>query len=610
MELEPQIDLENLTESEGQKESQRSEKEQATLLDRAIFITKVLGRRSDLLAVPGGGWAAGLSVEVQKMLDRGVLLDEIDPSLLEPKVLIYPEKDLAERGDNYILGVNRHEIGHFLHSDYRKLLEFQKQAKNEGKNPSDAMTLANAIEDPRVNNLIAGESFRARERLEGIYHEDMPNVLQKFEEMSPPTQFCFLALSSWVKEFSDQEALTKAIGAATSPEAINAFNEALPKIKEAIAEKNSVKAYDIISQEIWPIYKDLVDDFTQNQPENREKLDKEIEQFDEEFGPKSMEQQKDKEGIVHYRPKEISDKEVEVFKGKLDQRNQELIERQAKEREALNKKSEQLRQQMAALSERRTGLSEGELIKYHEFLTEMSPYINQLKNRLKEIFPQREDFIYEKGRRYGSRITPRRLAREAPTGRGMFFEKKEIQEKPQAICSILVDVSGSMHWGGAIELAVKEMIMLTEALNSEEIDFELIAFSDTPEVIKKFNEKVSGATRKQIIGLLESGGGGTALGKSVEFGAGRLEKQMRQERLPGFLVVHTDGQPGDDLKSALEIYQQKMPIIGIGVGQDVNEQSIKEYFGASGRYTANPIDAPREITDVLKQQFSRYQKKY
>jgi len=85
---------------------------------------------------------------------------------------------------------------------------------------------------------------------------------------------------------------------------------------------------------------------------------------------------------------------------------------------------------------------------------------------------------------------------------------------------------------------------------------------------------------------------------------------MRHERLPGFVVVHTDGEPGDDLDSVLDRWQQKIPVIGIGVGSELNSQSIKEYFGESGRYAANPVDAPREILDVLKQQFSRYRKKY
>lgn len=694
MEHEGQIDLKNISADSDKKETIRSEKEQKALLDRAIFITKILGRRSDLVALPSddGVWAAGLSSEVQKLLDGGLALDEIDPALLEPKVLIYPKEDLAERGEDYILGVNRHEIGHFLYSDYRQLLELQKMAQEQGKNPEDAHTLANAIEDPRVNNLCAGESFRARQRLEGIYHEDMPEVIEKLGQLSPPMQFCFLAISSWLSEFAESGALEKALAQTTSQEAREAFNQALPKIQEAIAEKRGAKAVKIIAEEIWPIYAKLVDDYIENpqrgkngdqdqiggsgelesqqeassggskgeesnkevsegqatgeesqgggkakgsgqgqegqeggdakswdelseqekeqlRQQARECLDKENKEFNREFGPKTMEAETDENGITHYKPKEISAEEVDKFKKELAQRDKEIAENQKRERQARDQRSQELRQQAAGLSERRTGLTEGEQAKYAQYRQEVSAYIKYIKDRLAEIFPPREDYQWQRGRPRGTRITARKIAREVPTGRGLIFEKREIQNKPQAICSILVDVSGSMHWQGAIDLAVKEMIMLTEALNSEEIDFELIAFSDTPEVIKNFGEKVSGRTKKQIIGLLDSGGGGTALGKSVEFGVKRLEKEMRREGLPGFLVVHTDSDPGDDLKSVLDVYQEKMPIIGIGVGGDVSEDLIKQYFGESGRYTNNPINAPREIVDVLKQQFSRYRRR-
>lgn len=604
----------------------RGEAEQKALLEKAAFIARVLGRRSDMLVMPGPNWAAGLSEEVNKILARGINLDEIEPTLLEPKILIYPERDLLTRNEDYILGVTRHEIGHFLFSDYRLLLDFQKKAREEGKNPADAQTLTNALEDPRVNNLLAGDSSRARERLENIYREDMPTVIANLGEKSPPIQFCFLAIAGWAEKFGQTSFLEEAIGRATSKKAMEAFHEASPIIEKVVSERKSKQAMETLENEIWPIYQRLVDDYLENPQEEqkqsdgseagekqtqqsaREQLDRENQEFNETFGPKTMEAEKDEEGIVHYKPKALNDRQIEEFKKKIEE---SIAEGEAQERikkARSQKETAEARRIAAGLSERRTGLTEGEQAKYNQYLSEMSPYINQLKRKLDEIFPKKEEFFWERGRIRGARVEAKKLAREAMTGRGLFFEKKEITEKPQVVCSILLDCSGSMHWAGAIELAVKEMIMISEALEDRAIDFELIAFSDSPEPIKEFGDDFNGAIKKKIIGLLQSGGGGTALGKSVNFAAERIARKMKVEKTPGFIVVHTDSQPGDDLKSVLEKWQGRFPVIGIGVGSSVSETSIKDYFGDAGRYTPNPIEAPKEILSVLKDQFSRYKK--
>lgn len=164
---------------------ERSQQEVMELKDRLRFVAKLLSKNFDLRVIAGNGWAAGISEkfqrERQKHPDKS--LEELDPKLLTPEVMMYPEKDLLERSEDYIWGVFRHEMGHIKHSDYQSLMEAQDGAKQEGYNSMDLFVIYNAWEDGRSNNMEGQTSKTARHRLGTYLQEDVSEaVLMDFEK--------------------------------------------------------------------------------------------------------------------------------------------------------------------------------------------------------------------------------------------------------------------------------------------------------------------------------------------------------------------------------------------------------------------------------------------
>ena len=125
--------------SEQPEKKQRTPAEIRMLKERLLFVAKALSDNYKLRLVPGQGWSAGLSEKFQKerMSHPEKPLEELDPELLKPNVMTYPEKHLLEKGEDYIFGVFRHEVGHLRNSDYFSLMRSQEGAHKEGYSPRD-----------------------------------------------------------------------------------------------------------------------------------------------------------------------------------------------------------------------------------------------------------------------------------------------------------------------------------------------------------------------------------------------------------------------------------------------------------------------------------------
>ncbi|MBI2023700.1 hypothetical protein HYT01_04035, partial [Candidatus Giovannonibacteria bacterium] len=208
IEGEPKEQLESALHSrlEGKKtlEKERSPREVMELKDRLRFVAKLMAKNFDLRVIPGDGWAAGLSEKFQeerrKHPDKS--LEEFDPELLTPEVMMYPQKDLLERNEDYIWGVFRHELGHVKHSDYQSLLEAQDGAKKEGYSPMDLFMIYDAWEDGRSNNMEGQTSKAARHRLGAYLKEDIAEaLLLDFEKKPLPIQYGALCWAKGAESF-------------------------------------------------------------------------------------------------------------------------------------------------------------------------------------------------------------------------------------------------------------------------------------------------------------------------------------------------------------------------------------------------------------------------
>jgi len=267
IEGEPKEQLESALHSrlEGKKtlEKERSPREVMELKDRLRFVAKLMAKNFDLRVIPGDGWAAGLSEKFQeerrKYPDKS--LEEFDPELLTPEVMMYPQKDLLERNEDYIWGVFRHELGHVKHSDYQSLLEAQNGAKKEGYSPMDLFMIYDAWEDGRSNNMEGQTSKTARHRLGAYLKEDVAEaLLLDFEKKPLPIQYGALCWAKGAESFIEGFNFEELKARIKDEKVLRAFEKTEGVLDEYLGERKGRKAFtDVLWQKGWPVFKELID---------------------------------------------------------------------------------------------------------------------------------------------------------------------------------------------------------------------------------------------------------------------------------------------------------------------------------------------------------------
>ncbi|MBU4455413.1 VWA domain-containing protein [Patescibacteria group bacterium] len=256
---------------EGKKtlEKKRTPQEVIELKDRLRFVAKLMAKNFDLRVIPGDGWAAGLSKRFQeeRLRHPDKSLEELDPELLTPEVMMYPQKDLLERSEDYIWGVFRHELGHVKHSDYQSLMEAQEGAKQEGYNPMDLFVIYDAWEDGRSNNMEGQTSKAARHRL-GIYlKEDISEaLLLDFEKKPLPIQYGALCWAKGAESFIEGFNFEELKARIKDEKVLKAFEKTDEALNEYLGERKGRKAFtDVLWQKGWPVFKELIDKYIEDE---------------------------------------------------------------------------------------------------------------------------------------------------------------------------------------------------------------------------------------------------------------------------------------------------------------------------------------------------------
>ena len=175
--------------------------------------------------------------------------------------MMYPEKDLLERSEDYIWGVFRHEMGHIKHSDYQSLMEAQDGAKQEGYNSMDLFVIYNAWEDGRSNNMEGQTSKTARHRLGTYLQEDVSEaVLMDFEKKPLPIQYGALCWAKGAESFIEGFNFEELKERIKDEKVLKAFEKTEEALDEYLGERKGRKAFtDVLWQKGWPIFKELID---------------------------------------------------------------------------------------------------------------------------------------------------------------------------------------------------------------------------------------------------------------------------------------------------------------------------------------------------------------
>jgi hypothetical protein len=642
-------------------EAIRSPEEIVRIKEKMRFISSSFTGNFNVRVLPGQGWACSLPEAVKTLKLADIDLDQIDPKLLRPDRLSYPEQDLYERDEDYIFGVLRHEIAEMKFSDFRALLSGQKMALEEGYKPEDYHTLFNATNDCRINNLEAAGSKTAKERLAGIYEEDLGSFFEKVQEAPVPLQYAALTMSRWASDFTKIEALKDLEAKIANQAVLDTFKKTFPAL-ERVFQAGGKEHAKILQEEIWPQYKNLIEQYIEEEakkeyqakqaqaqpgqpqedqtgetqeemdfndlPEEqkesyrqiaREKLSEAEQDFNQKTGSRSIETFQDENGEPQIRFKEISQEEIKKAEQEEETLTQEEKQQLEKNRQESEKRARILKGQASILRERKTGLSEGEQQLYNQHRQKIESYIKRLVRDIERTFPPKKELGWTTGKPRGARIDPKRLAREVVTEHGHFFKSREIQEIRTAAFTLLVDVSGSMYNRGRIPPAVETSIMMAEAFSRKNIPFEILVFAGHPLELKKFDEDYKGIAKKKIIGMLSQGQesgfyGATDSGFSLDFAAKRLEQKTLQEKIPGCLIMVTDGQPEPitehsgaewDLGDLASKWQKTFPVIGIGIGQEI-AGNIENYFGREFAVAEPEVSRlPSRLLEVLRHQFER-----
>lgn len=657
--FEPSPELESSARIEGEREERpkRSRAEVLELQDRLRFVARTLSQNFGLRLIPGKGWAAGLSEKFQEERRKHPKksLEEFDEKLLMPEIMTYPEKDLLEKSEDYVFGVFRHEVGHLKHSDYQALLESQDRAKQEGYSPMDLFFIYDAWEDGRSNGMEAGTSKAAKHRLGSYLKEDLAEaMLHDFEKKPLPIQYGLLCWAKGAEPFIKDFDFGKLKEKVKDEKVLEAYAKTEEVLQEYLREEKGRRAFDeILWQKGWPVFKELIDKYVEQEAQEqhqsgqeglpkdqqkswdglseqekeqlrkqvREKLTNEEREFVIHHNQESSNEIKEKkDGTIEIIRKEVSPEDIK----KAEQEEKEYLKGQEEQKHLTEEEKEKLAQQakeaLERIKERETGLTETEREKYNKYYSEVKKYVNLLVERLDEIFPPREEEGWEGGQPRGKRIDVRKLAREAPTERGQFFERKDVPEIKELAFSLLIDVSGSMR-KGKINEALKAAILMAEAFSQKGVPFEILAFHEKLIELKGFEEKYFGKKKLDIMRVLKevetSHANWNDDGFAVEEAARRLQKRLLESEAFGALIIFSDGEPVPSSKHAgpeWELHQivdkwtKRVPLVGVGIGPGM-EDTIKEYYGKNGLPVPEIDQLPRALLKILDSQVSRYEKR-
>ncbi len=493
--------------------------------------------------------------------------------------------------DNFFRGEINHEVGHALYTDWKLVKEFKECAEKERYCPQEILDLNNCVEDPRMER-VAGGPMRPGIQSD-LFEKNrlliIPSIAENISKGTPTEQFRFLLKLEglWriyskelidVKKPWDIEALHSEV-----QNAYGRVEQALARIvgnADTPALKLSKEYKRIFLENIWSVYKELINKFPEKeegQEKQESKEDKEREEGKGEEGEGEESKEGKKEQGLKRGARSSEGKKTDPERDNFNPKDpsawpphlQKFLQHMLKQQQA---RLEQQAAQVRAEKERREGeftiykQTEHELLKhkdgfedpqvrekYNALSAEIQPTTQAITRLFKRFFPKTEELEEEWGKQ-GKRFDVKRLVRAYDTGKERPLGKREYPQEKKFLFQIIVDVSGSMYSDGAgkrIENAVKGCIALAEAAGKANVDVEILASDegnvkiDKAYLIKAFDEKFFGKTKERVIGMLNGFGGDNKDADSIRAAMERLKTakmkaKAEAERVGTLAVFITD----------------------------------------------------------------------
>lgn len=524
----------------------------------------------------------------------------------EENVIMMDPQDLLEMPMDYLRFTISHEAGH------RRITRVS-DAQMRDRQKAGFSFLMNMVEASRVNNFVVEAYPRFYEQLKLAYQidlEQIENFKGKTKEILGHTPYFIQAsleyMRLWYEEVKGKrnppvdDNLPKEVQEVVIKRRESVRDSWLryPSKEEVDSGEEIIKQYAELSyminrEEVWPVFKELVDFDMQNQEIQQLLQNKEIQK---ELG--------EVVGDLDLLSEEWREKLMEYIQS-LSKKDQEELKREAKEAlaEIEEQTGEWLRESIynniaesVEAFELSKGLGEETLDSdegiYERERRNVLPLIDKLETDLRDVFVKRRKQGWLSGFKRGKRIDIQKRmleeARSIPVVDSKSWQRRELPQEMGYAISLLVDLSGSMERDKKIEETFKAVIVLAEVLNRLSIRTEILGFNEDLYVYQRFGQHMNDDIRKQMGKMLTEVLSTKAMhnddGWAVQEASERLAKQNAEKK---FLFVLSDGIPNESRKHPRSQYDLSeivreiikntdQKVIGLGVGEGTED--MKKYY--------------------------------
>ncbi len=243
----------------------RTPQEIRELKEKISLISRVFSKNYDLdiLPSPGGGWACGLDPNAVDNIERFMrgeipTLRDVPAEEFKPKQILYDADGIADIPEDELMGIIRHEVGHANNTDFRLWMEGQRLAKDQGHLPTTWSEMANALEDPWVNNIEIAGSDVVREKIGALYQRKwLPEVVEKINSQPVTRQVSLNIIHYWLTGESIPTLKDKKV--------LDIFERIRPHAEKFFNGANPEENYQNLKDNIWPIFKELGEQATKDE---------------------------------------------------------------------------------------------------------------------------------------------------------------------------------------------------------------------------------------------------------------------------------------------------------------------------------------------------------
>lgn len=561
----------------------------------------------------------------------------------------YLPEDVDDPDRRVSLGLTAHEIWHVLFSRPELIFDEPQLIENMA-----FQALWWAVEDPRVN--VAGllrhpgaQEWLAVAVGRNFQIKDLNAERKRWAEEVPlHLQYNYALIYEWAADrFGWSPRRDPRLSDPRVREALDKTAEAL---RRAIRAKSAKLAFDIVKDEIWPVYKDLVDQAYEEEQKKQngrgqgqgQESDSDSDSdsdADSDSSSASSKSRPGKPGKSKSRPSEsvkaAMEKKEKDFRDKHASKIVDKPEQMSRsQRDAAKRELEKMRKRMGEKWEgdaRDAQQGEGESdddatrqmsaeekVRQRERLnraderrevdgSDQAVY-KDYYDRVKRLIPiTRQQLLQELKRKVRRRLIRDRRAgdldedalAEIPGGRRDVFHEEYIANRSLYRVSLLIDTSGSMGREKK-ERAIEGAIMLMEALDKVPgVALEIAVYDSTPRVVKPYGEKLSPSVKAAVVKSILQGSGSTESHVAVQ-GAIQRARLGRGEKL---IFVVNDGDPDynfdRDRYRAMLRAAKDVEVHGIGLG--AGAELVTELFPLGrGWWLKDPAELARKIREILR----------